>query len=87
MASPQILSLGKTALSIIVCGILCLESHIEAVTPPGPAPTIKISVDLMFCILKVVSRFQSKVQSYLATDFSESENRQSEGLKEMWRIL
>jgi hypothetical protein len=37
-ASPQILSLGKTALSIIVCGIFSFAKKREAVEPAGPAP-------------------------------------------------
>jgi len=43
-ASPQILSRGKVALSIIICSMPSLAKKREVVAPAGPAPTIKISV-------------------------------------------
>jgi hypothetical protein len=43
-ASPQILSLGKTALSIMICGIFSFDKKIDVLAPAGPAPAISTSV-------------------------------------------
>jgi hypothetical protein len=43
-ASPQILSLGKTALSIIICDIFSLLKNRDVLAPAGPAPAISTSV-------------------------------------------
>jgi hypothetical protein len=44
MASPQVLSRGKTDLSKIKWGIFSLLRKSEAVVPAGPAPAMAISI-------------------------------------------